>query len=511
MNGVIYARYSSDNQREESIEGQLRECEEYAAHNEITIIRTYIDRAFSAKTDNRPQFQQMIHDSNTHLFDTVLVWKLDRFSRNRYDSAYYKRILKNNKVHIISVTEPISSTPEGIMLESLLEGMAEYYSAELAEKVARGLKENALKAKFNGGPVPLGYRIDENQHYQIDPVMAPIVQEAFRRYADGEGMKALCEELNRRGIRTGRGRPFTKCSFQSMLKNRRYLGEYRYKDIIAEGAIPAIIDPVTFARVQKRSKQNKIVSARTRVNDPFILTPKVFCGKCGAIVAGDSGTSHTGVTHYYYKCGNRKRRSSPHCDLKAVRKEWLEQMVTHVAIHYILQESIMNTIADMAVAYQAEDNPRLPTLRAQLRDVNKRIGNLVSAIEEGVASATTRQRLDELEQQRTGLETSICQEEMKHPELAKDQILQWLQQIKNLDLDDLRVQRQVVDCFVNSIYLFDDKLIINFNFGDETRQVTLQEVQEMIKTKENEKKQMARCLNLIFYVDGFGVVFYNED
>lgn len=511
MNGVIYARYSSDNQREESIEGQLRECEEYAAHNEITIIRTYIDRAFSAKTDNRPQFQQMIHDSNTHLFDTVLVWKLDRFSRNRYDSAYYKRILKNNKVHIISVTEPISSTPEGIMLESLLEGMAEYYSAELAEKVARGLKENALKAKFNGGPVPLGYRIDENQHYQIDPVMAPIVQEAFRRYADGEGMKALCEELNRRGIRTGRGRPFTKCSFQNMLKNRRYLGEYRYKDIIAEGAIPAIIDPVTFARVQKRSKQNKIVSARTRVNDPFILTPKVFCGKCGAIVAGDSGTSHTGVTHYYYKCGNRKRRSSPHCDLKAVRKEWLEQMVTHVAIHYILQESIMNTIADMAVAYQAEDNPRLPTLRAQLRDVNKRIGNLVSAIEEGVASATTRQRLDELEQQRTGLETSIRQEEMKHPELAKDQILQWLQQIKNLDLDDLRVQRQVVDCFVNSIYLFDDKLIINFNFGDETRQVTLQEVQEMIKTKENEKKQMARCLNLIFYVDGFGVVFYNED
>ena len=511
MNGVIYARYSSDNQREESIEGQLRECKEYAAHNEITIIRTYIDRAFSAKTDNRPQFQQMIHDSNTHLFDTVLVWKLDRFSRNRYDSAYYKRILKNNKVHIISVTEPISSTPEGIMLESLLEGMAEYYSAELAEKVARGLKENALKAKFNGGPVPLGYRIDENQHYQIDPVMAPIVQEAFRRYADGEGMKALCEELNRRGIRTGRGRPFTKCSFQNMLKNRRYLGEYRYKDIIAEGAIPAIIDPVTFARVQKRSKENKIVSARTRVNDPFILTPKVFCGKCGAIVAGDSGTSHTGVTHYYYKCGNRKRRSSPHCDLKAVRKEWLEQMVTHVAIHYILQESIMNTIADMAVAYQAEDNPRLPTLRAQLRDVNKRIGNLVSAIEEGVASATTRQRLDELEQQRTGLETSIRQEEMKHPELAKDQILQWLQQIKNLDLDDLRVRRQVVDCFVNSIYLFDDKLIINFNFGDETRQVTLQEVQEMIKTKENEKKQIARCLNLIFYVDGFGVVFYNED
>lgn len=156
MNAVIYARYSSDNQREESIEGQLRECKEYADQNGITVVRTYIDRALSAKTDSRPQFQQMIHDSATHTFEAVLVWKLDRFSRNRYDSAHYKRILKNNRVHVVSVTEPISNTPEGIMLESLLEGMAEYYSAELAEKVSRGHKENALKAKFNGGPVPLG-------------------------------------------------------------------------------------------------------------------------------------------------------------------------------------------------------------------------------------------------------------------------------------------------------------------------------------------------------------------
>ena len=105
------------------------------------MVRTYIDRALSAKTDSRPQFQQMIHDSATHTFEAVLVWKLDRFSRNRYDSAHYKRILKNNRVHVVSVTEPISNTPEGIMLESLLEGMAEYYSAELAEKVSRGHKE----------------------------------------------------------------------------------------------------------------------------------------------------------------------------------------------------------------------------------------------------------------------------------------------------------------------------------------------------------------------------------
>ena len=210
MNAVIYARYSSDNQREESIEGQLRECKEYADQNGITVVRTYIDRALSAKTDSRRQFQQMIHDSATHTFEAVLVWKLDRFSRNRYDSAHYKRILKNNRVHVVSVTEPISNTPEGIMLESLLEGMAEYYSAELAEKVSRGHKENALKAKFNGGPVPLGYRIDSEHHYQIDPTTAPVVQEAFQRYAAGESIRSIIESLNARGIRNSRGNRFTK-------------------------------------------------------------------------------------------------------------------------------------------------------------------------------------------------------------------------------------------------------------------------------------------------------------
>ena len=160
MNGVIYARYSSENQREESIDGQLRECTAFAQHNDIQIVGEYIDRAFSAKTDNRPSFQKMIKDSAKGEFDVIIVWKLDRFARNRYDSAHYKNILKKNGVKVVSATEAISSGAEGIILESVLEGMAEYYSAELAEKVSRGMKENALKCKYNGGSVPLGYYID---------------------------------------------------------------------------------------------------------------------------------------------------------------------------------------------------------------------------------------------------------------------------------------------------------------------------------------------------------------
>ena len=164
MKAVIYARYSSDNQREESIEGQLRECKEYAEKNDMLIVDTYIDRALSAKTDNRPEFQRMIKDSTSGLFDIILVWKLDRFARNRYDSAYYKAQLKKNGVRVISAKETISDGPEGIILESMLEGYAEYYSAELSQKIIRGMTENTLNAKFNGGCKTFGYIIDENKH-----------------------------------------------------------------------------------------------------------------------------------------------------------------------------------------------------------------------------------------------------------------------------------------------------------------------------------------------------------
>lgn len=161
--GVIYARYSCDHQREESIEGQLRECNEYCKKHDIVIIKKYIDRALSAKTDNRPSFQQMIKDSSLKKFDCIIVWKIDRFARNRADTYKYKTILKNNGVNVISATEHISDSAEGIILESVLEGMAEYYSADLSQKVKRGMTENLLKGYFNGGSIPYGYKVKDKK------------------------------------------------------------------------------------------------------------------------------------------------------------------------------------------------------------------------------------------------------------------------------------------------------------------------------------------------------------
>ena len=201
MNAVISARYSSDNQREESIEGQIRECTAFAEKNGITVLKHCIDRAFSAKTDNRPEFQHMIRDSGKRLFDMVIVWKLDRFARNRYDSARYKTVLKKNGVKVVSATETISNGAEGILLESMLEGMAEYFSADLAEKITRGMTENTLKCKHNGGIPAFGYRVDQDKHYQPDPLTAPFVQEIFKQYDEGHTMAEILRWLDQRGVK----------------------------------------------------------------------------------------------------------------------------------------------------------------------------------------------------------------------------------------------------------------------------------------------------------------------
>ena len=299
-NAVIYARFSSDCQREESIEGQLRECREYADKNGIRILDSYIDRALSASkdTDKRLDFQRMIRDSGKRLFDTVLVWKLDRFARNRYDSAHYKNILKKNGVRVVSATEHITEGPEGIILESMLEGMAEYYSAELAEKIRRGQKDNALKCHNNGGPPPFGYYLVDHR-LQIDPATAPVVLEIFKRYAGGETLGEIIEDLNGRGIKTRKGNEFKYSSFNKLLQNRAYIGEFHYSDTVIPDGVPAIVPQEIFDRVQMRREKNKRAPAAAKADDKFLLTTKLFCGKCGQMMVGDSGTSHTGTTHYY--------------------------------------------------------------------------------------------------------------------------------------------------------------------------------------------------------------------
>jgi Site-specific recombinases, DNA invertase Pin homologs len=476
MKAIIYARYSSDSQREESIEGQLRECKAYAEKNGITVLTTYIDRALSAKTDNRPEFQRMIKDSAKGLFDMVLVWKLDRFARNRYDSAHYKATLRKNGVKVVSATETIAEDSTGILLESLLEGYAEFYSAELSEKVIRGLTENALKCKYNGGGLPIGYTIDNEQNFQIDPLTAPIVLEAFRRYDKGATVKQLVDFLNSKEIQTYRKKALRIDCVKRLLKNRRYIGEYKYRDTVTPNGVPAIVPQELFDRVGERLEKNKKAPARKKAKEEmYLLTTKLFCGYCGAYMCGESGTSRNMTIHQYYKCVTAKYKKA--CKKKTVKKDWIENLVIEHIIKFLFDDVLMNDLTDTLVDFQKKENTTLPMLKQRLIETEKGIENILNAIQQGIFTQSTKQRLDELEDTRGSLEVSIIQEEMQKPLLTKEQLLFWLHRFRALDITNPAHRQRLVDSFVNAIYLYDDKIVLMFNYKEGSKTLDLADIE----------------------------------
>ncbi|MGY6224138.1 recombinase family protein [Faecalibacterium duncaniae] len=473
MTAVIYARYSSDSQREESIEGQIRECTAYAKKNGITIVKHYIDRAISAKTDNRPQFQQMIKDSDKKLFDIVLVWKLDRFARNRYDSARYKTQLKKNGVKLVSATEIISEGPEGIILESVLEGYVEYYSADLAEKVVRGQTENILKGRCNGGRGTFGYTLDSERKFHIDPLASPFVLESFRKYRNGLTMKEIRDWLNENGIKNPVGGAFTYNSVEHMLKNRRYIGELKFRDVVVPDAIPPIVPLELFDDVQEKIAKNKKAPARRKAEDDYLLTTKLHCGYCGALMFGESGTSRTGEVHRYYKCATAKKKKG--CKKKTVRKQWLEDLVVNQTMQLVRNDAAMESIIAKVMELQNKENTNIPLYEKQLRDAESGIQNMLNAIQAGILTSSTKERLEQLEETKRELEARIAEEKLAKPKVTEEFIRFWLLRFRKLDMS-LKDQRQaLVDTFINSIYLYDDKVLITFNYKEGTQTITFEE------------------------------------
>ena len=477
MKAVIYARYSSSNQREESIEGQLRECREFAAKNDIIVIGEYCDHAISGKTDKRPEFQRMIKDSEKGTFDTLLLYTIDRFARNRYDSATYKIKLKRNGVQIIYVKQPISKEPEGIILESVLEGYAEYYSENLSRAVKRGLKENALHGIAPAARPPLGYTTDETRHYVIDPVGAKIVKEIFELYADGRTIPEIVSYCNAHGYKTSRGKPFRKNSLPSILRNEKYIGVYRYMDVEKVDGIPRIIDNDLWDTVQSKLTHNFSARAKNKAKEDYLLTPKLFCGHCGSLMTGETGTSHTGKVHSYYKCNCRKYKHV--CNKANEKKKPLEDFVVRHTVETVLTDENMEKIADKAmelIEKDYADTSYLSGLKANLSETEKRINNLMKAIEQGIITETTKARLEELENDRRTITAEIAAEELKKPLLTRDHILFWLNSFKSGSIDDENYKRRIVDTLVNSIYVYDTddggrKIVFTFNVSGQNTSV----------------------------------------
>jgi hypothetical protein len=382
------------------------------------------------------------------------------------------------------VAESIPDSPEGVILESVLEGMAEYYSLQLSQNILRGQRASAEKCQSTGGNRPLGYLTDpKTKRFVIDPDTAPTVRMIFDMYAKGKTVTEIVKTLNAKGLRTLRGSKFTNNSLHAMLKNEKYIGVYTYKDQVRiEGGVPAIIDMATFTKVQEMLKVNKRAPAHTWNKADYLLTDKLFCGHCGAKMAGESGTSKTGKKHNYYTCTKRKREHA--CSKKAVRQEWVENLVLDNVLEILNNDEVLNFIADAVWEYYCKEqtkNDITAALRSELAEVDKSQTNIMKAIEAGLFSTATKKRMEELEMQRQELETELANIEIaKDWQISRDYIVFFLKEMRDKNLSDRECQRQLVDTFVNAVYLFDDKLTILFNYSQSNVQtITLADIDNL--------------------------------
>lgn len=470
MNVVIYARYSSDRQREESIEGQLKVCYDYAEKEGYNVIDTYIDRALSAKTDNRPKFQQMIRDSGKKQFQGIIVYQLDRFARNRADSAKYRTILNKNNVKLFSANENISDNASGILLESVIEGLAEYYSVELSEKVTRGMNVNAEKGLYNGGVTPLGYKI-ENHKYVIDEEKAPIVKEIFTKYANGERIVDICKDLNSRGLTNAQGTEFKANSFSTLLKNRRYLGLYIYKGKETPNIVPQIIDEELFNKVAEKLAKNKLSPARARAKAEYILTTKLFCGYCKEMMVGHSSNkvSKGGVIYNYYKCKNSGRKKS--CHKKMVMKDYIEDVVINECRKLLTPNNIKEIAKQVVKVGQSyDDKTELNRLNKLLQQNKEEKDNQMLSLRLCKSDVLREMIFEDLEKIGSTikeLERQIEIEKSRHYVITEKQVIDFLTSLSTGNSKDIRYRKTLIKVLVNKIFLYDDRLTITFNSGDD--------------------------------------------
>lgn len=480
---VIYARYSSHSQTEQSIEGQLAAAHEYARGHGYTVVHEYCDRAQTGRNDNRDAFQQMLSDTDKRQFDVIITWKVDRIGRNREDIAANKHRCKKNGIRIEYVAENLPDSAESVILESVLEGMAEYYSLQLSTNIRRGQLESARKLQCIGGTRPLGYDVDkETKRFIINPQTGPIVKQIFERYAKGATETEIINWLNEQGIRTTKKKPFSKSSLATLLHNEKYVGVYVYKDLVrVEGGVPAIIDKELFNKVQELMKVNRRAPSHTWTHRDYILTDKLFCGMCGSPMVGESGFSHTGTKHSYYSCvGHRKKKT---CSKRPVRQDWIEGKVLQATRELLEDEELLDWIADNTFEYYLSLHGRIDQkaiLDKELASVNTSIDRLINAIEAGAFNDRIKSRLDDLNIQKAQITASIAEIELASGyRLTRDHIAYFLRQFRDADIEDRANQKRLIQTFVNAVFVYDDKIKIIYNYTSDNNTVTLDTVENL--------------------------------
>ena len=460
---VAYARYSSAGQRDVSIEQQLADIRAFAQREGFTIVHEYADHARSGfkNTSARAAFQSMIRAAESGSFDTIIAWKVDRFGRNREDSAIYKGKLRRFGVRVLYAMEPIPEGSAGVLLEGMLEATAEWYSRQLSENVTRGMTDNARRCLYNGTRI-LGYVRGPDGRYQIQAEEAALVRNIFDLYCAGYSAVRIANRLNASGLHTALGRPWNFKAVLSLVSNERYTGVYIWGSVRVPDGMPAIIEKSVFEEAQRMKKKTARHVEQGAVD--FLLTGKAFCGHCSAAMIGDSGTSKSGTRHYYYSCQAHKARKG--CDKKSVSKDWLESAVVDFVLDHVLSDAQIEKTADAVMALQAEEMKASPlaAMEAERAEVMKKIQNINNAIAAGIWNSSTSAMLRDLEDQAEDLRVSC--ETLRYSQaqlMDRDRVLFFLRRFTKGDRTDPALRRHIIETFVNAVYVFDDhlKLVIN--------------------------------------------------
>lgn len=435
---VIYARYSCEKQTEISIEGQLEVCKKYAIEHDYYVVDIYIDRAVSGRTDQRDAFQKMLKDSALKSFEAVIVYKLDRFSRDKYESAIHRHTLRQNGVQLISAIENIPDTPEGIILESVLEGLNQYYSMELAQKVNRTFRIKRREGQFLGGRVTYGYRI-ENKRYIINEDEAAIIRDMF----DMATKHCTLVEIRHKYP------DFSSTRIHKILDNHKYVGALNHQGEVFENVIPSIVDEKTFALAQANLTQ--IPHNYHRYTDDYILSGKIYCGLCGKKMRGISGTSKGGEKYKYYGC------KKP-CELKQVSVESIETSIVDEIID-LLQSSTKQLAKSVVKILNAKlSDTDTTSLQKQKLSIERKINNIYEALENIGYDATLKLRLTQLQDQHDAVCAQMSR--ITNPTVTAAEIEKYLNQF--IDGDYLDLHYKILKELVFKVVVFSDYFDVYF-------------------------------------------------
>lgn len=505
---VVYARYSCDGQNEQSIEGQLRVCKEFAERNDILIIDTYIDRAMTGTNDARPNFQKMLSDSEKGDWEIVIVYALDRFGRNSTDVAINKyRLKKNNKI-LLSATEITSTNVDGttnlggILMENVLIGVAEYYSVELRQKVNRGLRESWSKGQTTGGKTIFGYNVVD-KHCVINEKEAAILVELFTKYSQGYTVTAIEKIFKEKGYRRKNGDLLRERFMYRLLHDQRYIGIVEHQGVVYDKIFPRIIPQDLWQSVSEIVDENRLAPSRKKEVYDFILSGKLVCGDCKHRMIGISGTSKTGEPHYYYACQS-KQKENKLCKMKPIRKQPLEDGVIELTMRLLRENNNIQKIAEaIYIIHKNEtaDNSSLKLLEHNRREAVRAQNNIIKAIEQGIITDSTKTRLSELEITIAQIDIEINKEKARnYAFLTQEQIEEYLERFVFQDTSDMNTRKLIVNTLIREVILYEKQVVVNFNFTDTiehlkvTKERTLQVEADIEKAIKPFRRSKSSCI-----------------